>query len=165
MIRLETSKCTGIANHQGDKLSHVHLNWARSISREYPSAIQRTKESPVYNCHGLTFANHRTRIETRVALNTILADDMYREVPRNSVLPGDVVIYYSEDGDPNHSQGNTRTRSVFQIGGIPVLEPGILKFSVTMENGTEAVYDLPIVPRVRSASVEPSPEQKSLKFG
>jgi hypothetical protein len=102
-IRLETSKRTGVANHQDHEISAFNLNWNRDIGRRYPNVRQRTEQSALYNCHGLTFASRRTRIETSRDIQTILDDDEYQEIAIADVLPGDVVIYYSERGEPNHS--------------------------------------------------------------
>jgi len=102
-IRLETSKRSGIENWQGEEISIVHLNWAKELPKQFPKAIPRTNPSPLYNCHGLIFASRRTRIEKSTAINHILQDDNYVEIPMTSVLPGDLVIYYSDEGDPNHS--------------------------------------------------------------
>ena len=63
MIRLETSRRTGIENHQDNEISTFHLNWARDLGRLHPRARPRTSTSALYNCHGLTFASRRTRIE------------------------------------------------------------------------------------------------------
>lgn len=114
-IRLETSKKTGIPNHQDTEISTFHLNWAKQIGDKHRSAKQRTKPSAVYNCHGLTFACRRTRIERSAAIQTILNDDAYEEVKLTDVLPGDIVIYYSDAGDPNHSG------MVVEVGGQLIL--------------------------------------------
>lgn len=102
-IRLETSRRTGIDNHQDSELSAYHVNWARDLAARYPRAQPRTEQSPCYNCHGLTFASRRTRIEKSSGIQRILMDDDYHEILMKDVLPGDIVIYYSETGDPNHS--------------------------------------------------------------
>src|SRR2546429_4975443 len=102
-IRLETSKRNGIPNHQDSELSAFHLNWSREIGKDYPRARSRTSPSAGYNCHGLIFASRRTRIEESSGIQTILKDDDYKEVALKDVLPGDIVIYYSDSSDPNHS--------------------------------------------------------------
>ena len=102
-IRLETSKGRGIDNWQGREISSFHLNWSRELPKHFPYATRRTEPSPFYNCHGLVFGCRRTSIEKRAAINLILNDDNYVEIPMTEVLPGDIVIYYSEQGDPNHS--------------------------------------------------------------
>jgi hypothetical protein len=102
-IRLETSQRSGIHNYQDTEISAFHLNWAKDLSKKYPAARNRTSPSPTYNCHGLTFASRRTRIEKSIGIQTIIADDKYEEIPMKGALPGDIVIYYSDSWDPNHS--------------------------------------------------------------
>jgi hypothetical protein len=103
MIRLETSKRTGITNFQLVDVSAFERNWAAEIPKLYPRVRQRTKMSPTYNCHGLTFASHRTRITESEAIETILVDDKWTAIEMQNALPGDIVVYFSEEGDPNHS--------------------------------------------------------------
>ncbi len=102
-IRLETSKGSGVNNWQGREIASCQLNWSRELPKQFPNAIPRTEPSPSYNCHGLVFACRRASIENRAAINLILKDDEYVEIPMSNVLPGDIVIYYSPQGDPNHS--------------------------------------------------------------
>ena len=103
-IRLETSKGRGIDNIQGGDISELTLKWEREILKTFANVKARTKPSPIYNCHGLTFASRRTRIEKSSDLQIILKDDEYIEIHSfDKLMPGDVVIYYSESGDPNHS--------------------------------------------------------------
>src|SRR5690242_18488233 len=98
-IRLETSQRSGIPNHQDTEISKFHLNWSKQIKTMHLKAIERTKPSPLYNCHGFTFACRRTRVETNLSIQTILMDDKYEEVRLEHVLAGDIVIYYSDEGD------------------------------------------------------------------
>ncbi|MEW5844395.1 MAG: hypothetical protein AB1775_14140 [Bacteroidota bacterium] len=103
-IRLETSKKNGIDNFQDKEISSYQMNLNKELPSQHPNTIIRTKPSPVYNCHGLTFASRRTRIEKCSNINKILCDDSYIEVTDiKEVLPGDIVVYYSSTGDPNHS--------------------------------------------------------------
>ena len=103
MIRLETSKRTGIPNKQVGEISPVEMNINKTIPRRFPNIVQRTEMSPLYNCHGLTFASRRTRLTDGPSVRRILSDDEWKEVEVSDLLAGDIVIYYSEDGDPNHS--------------------------------------------------------------
>jgi hypothetical protein len=103
MIRVETSKRTGIDNYQGNELSAFDRNWARDLKKKYPNATPRTVASPVYNCHGLTFASRRSRILKWAELQKILDDDRYDVVQIANLKPGDIVIYFDETGDANHS--------------------------------------------------------------
>ena len=102
-IRLETSQRRGIENHQDSELTRLDLNWARDIASSYPNAQPRTLPSATYNCHGLTFASRRTRVIKSAALAVILHDDEYHEVQLSAAKAGDIVVYYSDTGDPNHS--------------------------------------------------------------
>ena len=102
-IALETSKGTSIRNHQDSEISAFQRNWNARLPKMFPNARPRTQESPMYNCHGLTFACRRTRIEDTPDVHQILSDDDWRPVEIEHVLPGDVVLYLSEDGDANHS--------------------------------------------------------------
>ena len=102
-IRLETSQRTGIDNYQEREISSFELNWARNLKTLYPNAISRTRSTALYNCHGLTFASRRTGFDARGQLETILRDDSYKEIEMPDVKAGDVVVYFSDRGDANHS--------------------------------------------------------------
>ena len=102
-IRLETSKRRRIENEQDTEICGYSINWYRRLAKRHPNAKQRTDISAVYNCHGLTFASRRTRIIGRAIIDRIIEDDKYREIELQDVMPGDIVVYYSDDGDPNHS--------------------------------------------------------------
>lgn len=102
-MRLETSAGRGIDHCQGSEISEYNIRWAKRLQVQFPRATVRTHESPLYNCHGLTFASRRTCIDHNKSISMILKDDKYEEVDDRRVLPGDIIIYYSEKGDPNHS--------------------------------------------------------------
>ncbi len=57
-----------------------------------------------FNCHGLTFASRRTRIDD-TSVDSILIEDEYQEIHYTEVLPGDIVVYRNMDNhaDPEHS--------------------------------------------------------------
>lgn len=114
-IRLETSKRTGIDNVQVFELSAYERNWAAEIQKRFHKIVQRTEMSPVYNCHGLTFASRRTRITDAKSIERILLDDEWIEIDLPTVLPGDIVIYFSDEGDPNHSGVVVETKPLFRI--------------------------------------------------
>jgi hypothetical protein len=103
MIRLETSKRNGIDNVQEFEISTFYINWSKELPKNYPKAVPRTGMSALYNCHGLTFASRRTRVVDTRELQKILRDDNWNEVELRDVLAGDIVIYFAEDGEANHS--------------------------------------------------------------
>ncbi|HTQ59585.1 MAG TPA: hypothetical protein VMI32_05150 [Candidatus Solibacter sp.] len=75
----------------------------KDLQKKYSRGVHRPVDaSRKYNCHGLTFASRRTRIEEAAEIKKIIEDDEYVEINRNEALPGDVVVYYV-DGDPEHS--------------------------------------------------------------
>jgi hypothetical protein len=102
-VRVETSKKRGIDNHQDAEVTDLHRRWFRRLSTLHPNAIARTEPSPLFNCHGLTFASRRTKILDRRNILRILEDDAWREIEMSQSLAGDVVIYFDDEGDPNHS--------------------------------------------------------------
>lgn len=51
----------------------------------------------------MTFASRRARIYDNEDIKKILNDDDYELMGENDVLPGDIIIYYSERGDAEHS--------------------------------------------------------------
>jgi len=103
IIRVETSRRTGIDNVQEFELSSYERNWSAEIPKKYPHAVQRTAPSPLYNCHGLTFASRRTRVTESYSVHQIIGDDKWTEIDIKDALPGDIVIYFSSDGDASHS--------------------------------------------------------------
>jgi hypothetical protein len=102
-IRVETSKRTGIDNEQGTEISWGHMQYLKSLATDRPYVKMRAEPSPVFNCHGLTFASRRTKITDSNAIKTILKDDNWVEISDQEVLPGDIIIYFDQEGDVNHS--------------------------------------------------------------
>jgi hypothetical protein len=64
---------------------------------------KRTTATHLYNCHGLSFAGRRTRITDSKVISLILTEDEYEEVQEKQAIPGDLIIYFGEDGDFEHS--------------------------------------------------------------
>jgi len=59
---------------------------------------------PIYNCHGLTFASRRTQVDwTPETIAMILKEDGFEQIPDRQAQIGNVVIYYGDDGKPDHS--------------------------------------------------------------
>ena len=102
-IRLQTSLGNEIPNSQETELSPFELNLSKGMSAKYPNAKFKTGSIPRYNCHGLTFGSRRTRIVDDSSIKLILHDDSFHEIPGGDILPGDIVIYKSTEGEFNHS--------------------------------------------------------------
>jgi hypothetical protein len=104
-ITLETSKGTKIDNYQIFEISQFEKNQFADYSKQnYPFAIFRNSPSPIYNCHGMSFACRRTNIDRSTDIRVILSDDQYQKIDIKATLPGDFVLYInSNDGDIAHS--------------------------------------------------------------
>ena len=103
-IALETSEGQPISNAQITEVTQ--FEWAQYAGFEAKfgtRVLLRSGPTPRYNCHGMTFAARRTGIFEPQAINLILDDDGYQEIPFHEVLAGDVIIYYDENEDPQHS--------------------------------------------------------------
>ncbi|MBI3005009.1 MAG: hypothetical protein HYY49_06285 [Ignavibacteriales bacterium] len=101
---LETKLGNPIDNYQVTEISKFERNQFHNYERRYSGRIEiRSQATPMYNCHGLTFACRRSGIYDSSALNLILQDDAYKEIPPDQVLPGDIILYYGRDGDIEHS--------------------------------------------------------------
>lgn len=101
-IKVETRQGTAIDNQQDwDELTPFYLKQVKDWENKHkpPEAIHGSFASPVYNCHGLTFASRRTCI---FDIACIIKDDDYCEVEPSKVRLGDIVVYYS-GGDAEHS--------------------------------------------------------------
>ncbi len=61
-LALETTPGNSIDNEQILEISPFEANQHRDFDRDYGSVIRRHDPTPVYNCHGLTFASRRTGI-------------------------------------------------------------------------------------------------------
>jgi hypothetical protein len=104
-IRIETSKGNPIDNYQIFELSQFEINQFSNYSKEkYPLVTQRNSPSPIYNCHGMSFASRRTNIDSSTEIRNILSDDSYEKINEKVTLAGDLVLYITPDtGDIAHS--------------------------------------------------------------
>jgi len=103
-IIVQTRKGSDIKNEQVETaFSFGGLMELEDLKRDFPNATIRGQKGSLYNCHGLTFASKRTGIYELADLQMILKEDDYHEIHFNETLPGDIVLYFSEDGDVEHS--------------------------------------------------------------
>jgi hypothetical protein len=103
-MRLETSTCHTIDNIQGKEISELEKQNYLRLERKFPQIRPRTDFSPFYNCHGLTFASRRTCITKSTMVKIILEHDKYEEIDDiKKVIAGDIIVYYSDLNDYNHS--------------------------------------------------------------
>jgi hypothetical protein len=105
-IELRTRANTPIDNLQAWQYSS--FEWAQlgeSLKRfKEPYAKALGSPSPVYNCHGLTFASRRTAVDSsNETVFRVLKEDDYEEVPQSDARPGDVILYLDAVGQAQHS--------------------------------------------------------------
>ncbi|MDD5681272.1 MAG: hypothetical protein PHI59_08555 [Candidatus Omnitrophica bacterium] len=105
-IIVQTRKGNDVDNSQNMEISSYETNLLRelenSVERKF-GGERRNNASTVYNCHGLTFASRRTGIYDIQEIHKILKEDDYDEILESDVMPGDIVVYFSENGDIEHS--------------------------------------------------------------
>jgi len=105
-IITQTRKGTDISNVQEHDLTPFYLNIVKEIDRKYAQTNVTfvNNPSPIYNCHGFTFASRRTMIWDSKEISKILSEDDYKIVENeNDVQVGDIIIYFGEKGDVEHS--------------------------------------------------------------
>lgn len=103
-LDLETAKQNPIRNYQGTEISSQQLRQFGEFEDDYGGETERRAgPSPRYNCHGLAFASRRTRVEGTETVNQILDDDGYVEVDEEDVMPGDLLLYFSDSGTLQHA--------------------------------------------------------------
>ena len=101
---MDSAEANQIDNEQLDEISWFERNQFPQFERDFTLASEVCAESnPRFNCHGMTFASRRTGIFESSALRQILKEDGYEEIQKGQVMPGDVIVYYSSDGDFEHS--------------------------------------------------------------
>ena len=149
-IRVQTANANDIPNLQFSEVSAYERNWGESLPAKFTKVVFRTNVSGTYNCHGLTFASHRTRIPDASSVTMILNDDCYVLIKERDVKPGDVVIYYGSDGDPSHSGIVVEnTPPVLTEDTEPVYDPLILS---KWGSAGEAIHSLRDVPSIYGAN-------------
>ncbi len=102
-IRVQTRKGNDIFNSQSFIISDHEKSQFPDIRKKFTSVNFRSLPSAIYNCHGLVFASRRTGIDDTEEIYKILKDDNYTEILLADVLPGDIIIYFSSNGDAEHS--------------------------------------------------------------
>jgi hypothetical protein len=98
-LKLQTCERNDIENEQFRSISHADFVKAPLVEEKYSLAKFKGNITPIYNCHGLTFASKRTWVYLDSEIEKILRDDNYIEIKdEKDVLPGDIIIYYDENG-------------------------------------------------------------------
>jgi hypothetical protein len=145
VLQLQTSERNDISNEQHRTLIYGELLQSDQIEKDYPLARFKGQVTPIYNCHGLTFASRRTWIYASQEIEKILRDDKYIEIKEEkAVLPGDVVAYY-EDTEIVH------TGIVVQVD-LPQVEHDLIKIMIWSKWGKckEAIHHVNYSPYINT---------------
>jgi len=102
-IVVQTRKGVAIENYQSHEFSQQEKNQFRAVENRFHPLKWRTEASPIYNCHGLTFASRRTGIFSSGAIREMIEDDGYTLIRDADVLPGDIILYIGDNGEFDHS--------------------------------------------------------------
>lgn len=118
-ITVQTRKRSDIDNVQEHDLTPFYLRQVDEFNKRYkePFVTFVNDASPIYNCHGLMFGSRRSMICHTQEIMKILAEDDYEEIDNmRDVREGDVIIYYADDGDAEHSG-----LVIGERGGFPLI--------------------------------------------
>jgi hypothetical protein len=102
-IKVQTRLGSEIANEQCSALTALDRSNFPDLERKWPNLRSRCEPTGIFNCHGLTFASRRTRIWETADVDKMLKEDDYKLIPYGEVLPGDVIVYESDEGEFEHS--------------------------------------------------------------
>lgn len=102
-ILLDTSAGSPVPNEHNTIISQP-LAAAAWESKVAAPSIMRSRTDPRFNCHGLTFGSRRTAIYDDADVIRIIREDGYKAITTLAdVLPGDVALYFADDGSIDHS--------------------------------------------------------------
>lgn len=140
-LALESAAGRPIPNEQLAEISHFEGAQFPGYEARYGSRVyRRTDPTPRYNCHGMTFAARRTGIFELAAIDLILDDDGYQEVAPDGVLAGDVVLYFGEYNDVEHSGVVISPPSQDNLG-IPLICSKWGKYAEVIHLGNQCPYN------------------------
>ena len=100
-VALSTRKNSPIPNTRRKPRAPLSMQAAQTMVLGAHSSAEIRSLSSVYNCMGMVFASRRTWIEPE-HLQMILQDDEYRQVNRNEIQRGDVVVYRGNQNEITH---------------------------------------------------------------
>lgn len=153
-LALDTCKMNPISNFQVNHLTRLDWHSAGENRERYrhTSAVFVGSPSPLYNCHGLTFASKRTQVDGSTAtIHWILREDDFEELPPGSnPQTGDVVIYYDDAGEVVHSG---IVMSIAEGAGLRI--PKVWSKWGKSHEVVHALYDCPYSPNVRYFRMRP----------
>lgn len=140
-LALETAMGNQIPNAQITEISQFELNQYHDLERKYGAFMKPRGDSVLrYNCHGMTFASRRTGIFEDQVIYQILEEDSYQEIPSNEVLAGDIILYFGENGDVEHSATVISPPNEDMLG-IPVVCGKWAKYKEVIHKANQGPYN------------------------
>jgi len=139
-IEVQTRQGNSIDNYQSEYIGNFERKQFEEIVSGFNECTFKGRPTAMYNCHGFTFASQRTNIGGSDEVKRILDEDDYNEIKKDSVLPGDIIIYYSENGDVEHSG------VVIQVYNEDLVYPKIIskwgKYKVAIHHANNSPYTM-----------------------
>jgi hypothetical protein len=140
-LALDTSCANPIDNERIYEISPHDANLFRRFDKDYGATVERRCDpTPIYNCHGLTFGSRRTGIFESKILHQILTEDGYVEIDKDAVLEGDIILYFDDSGDFEHS-GIVISRPKPDNLGIPLVCSKWGKYAEVLHWGNNCPYN------------------------
>jgi hypothetical protein len=106
-LALQSATGVDIPNEQDSAVDDAEFErFLVKFERDWKSVGCVLRPSVVirYNCHGFTFASRRTWIDDSALVPKILFEDGFEQIKKTlDVLPGDVVVYFDQNGKAEHS--------------------------------------------------------------
>jgi len=102
-LNLDSAMQCQIPNEQTHEISYFEQSQFSQLDTAFSIVAVRSEPTARYNCHGLTFAGRRTAIHKSTAVQQALHEDGYVAIDPSEVLPGDIIMYYEDGGDIEHS--------------------------------------------------------------
>jgi len=140
-LKLDTAAGRHIDNEQSDEITFWDKAQYADLERRFGDMVRpRTVACPRYNCHGMTFASRRTGIDAQVTIRQVLHEDQYGQVLVADVLPGDVILYYDDRGDVEHSGVVVETPALDPFG-VPLVYSKWGKYKEMLHKANQCPYN------------------------
>ena len=140
-LQLDSALGRHIENEQSDEVTLWDKKQYVDLEKRFGTLVRpRTDPCPRYNCHGMTFAARRTAIASPLSVRQMLHEDQYKEVPKGEVMPGDLILYYGEHGDVEHSGLVVEPPTADQLG-VPLVYSKWGKYKELLHRGNQCPYN------------------------
>lgn len=139
-IKMHTSTDDEIENYQTFILLESEIIRANAIEKQFDGKFQGNP-SPLYNCHGLTFASKRTGIYSDTEIWKILKCEYQAVASVNDLLVGDIILYLERDNETSIIHSGIVVTANHSIGTIS--EVRIYSKVLKAREITHSIYNCP----------------------